>query len=291
MIQSGVPQTRADLDSFRLCSYALQHSIYVIRKASMAYVPPQSERPNTRTSAFSPRQPVDYRTKSELVYLRTRERIVNGVLPPGTHLHLQELAESLGVSTVPVREALRRLESEGLVRNRPHAGATVAALDVEKIEAHFMIRGALEGLAARLAATRVTSVELEHLRMLDNRLRKFAIVEDFADWNNLNIEFYRVLFACSNSSELTAMIDLQRDRSPRFRHFPDVLAQRAKEADEARRELLEALRAGDGELVERIQRETTTRTGHMLCAAMARAASTPSTMEHPHARKGGREGT
>src|SRR5215510_12692957 len=88
-----------------------------------------------------------YSTKSELVYRHVREMIVNGRVRAAEHLYLQDIANQLHVSTNPVREAFRRLESEGLVINRPHIGVTVAALDVERVEVHFMIRAALEGLA------------------------------------------------------------------------------------------------------------------------------------------------
>jgi DNA-binding GntR family transcriptional regulator len=235
---------------------------------------------------------IDYATKGELVYQHLREQIVNEVLPAGAHLHLQDLATSLGVSTVPVREALRRLESEGLVRNRPHAGATVAALDVEKIEVHFMIRGALEGLAVRLAAEHLRPQDLDHFDYLHRRLHQLAQSADFAAWNDVNIEFYRSLFACSHSLELMAMIDLQRDRSPRFRHFPEALRQRASESDESRNALLQALRSRDGVTAEHFHRQNVTRTGSVLCTAMQRVAAAHSPNgKSNRSQKGGQSST
>jgi DNA-binding GntR family transcriptional regulator len=194
--------------------------------------------------------------------------IVNGRFQPGEHLYLQGIAEQLHVSTNPVREALRRLESEGLVVNRPHAGVTVAAVDIEKIEVHFMIRAALEGLAVRLASAHATEADLKRLGEFDRRLQGLAASDDLGGWNEANIAFHRFLFDCSGSPELVAMIDLQRDRSPRFRHFPDVLAQRAREADTPRAELLAAVGAREGETAERLHRAVVTRTGQLLCAAM-----------------------
>jgi DNA-binding GntR family transcriptional regulator len=222
-----------------------------------------------------PSRPLGYSTKSELVYRYLREMIVNGRLQPGEHLYLHEVAEQLQVSTNPVREALRRLESEGLVINRPHAGATVAALDVEKIEVHFMIRAALEGLAVRLACAHATDEALARLEELDRQLRRLAAADDLAGWNEANIAFHRFLFDCSGSPELVGMIDLQRDRSPRFRHFPDVLAQRAREADGPRAERVAAVRARDGERAEGLHRAVVTRTGQLLCAAMRQAHAHP----------------
>ena len=218
-----------------------------------------------------------YSTKVELVYRDLRERIVNGVLLPGERLYLQTLADERGVSTVPVREALRRLESEGLVKNQPHTGATVAALDVEKIEVHFMIRGALEGLAVRLAASHVSPQELARLEEMDRQLRSLAERKDFAAWNEQNIAFYRFLFDCCRSPELVAMIDLQRDRSPRFSHFPDALEERARNAHVQRGQVLAAVASGEAETAERLHRESVAQTGQLLCVAMraARAETQP----------------
>jgi len=221
--------------------------------------------------------PLAYSTKSELVYQHLREMIVNGKFLPGTHLYLGEIAQSLGVSTNPVREAFRRLESEGLIANRPHAGATVSAIDVEKIEVHFEIRGVLEGLAVRLAAAHLTDDELAQLVSWDRRLAEFAATSEFAAWNEANIAFHRFLFGLSRSPELIAMIDLQRDRSPRYRHFPEILAIRARESDQERQTLFVALRERDGEAAERIQRSVTSRVGALLCAAMSRQSDVAGT--------------
>jgi DNA-binding GntR family transcriptional regulator len=209
-----------------------------------------------------------YATKCDLVYDHLRALIVSGQLAAGQRLYLDEIARGLGLSTNPVREALRRLQSEGLVVNRPHQGATVAAIDPAQIEAHFQIRGALEGLAARLAAASLTPGELEYLAALHRELERAAADGDFPAWDSLNLEFYRRVFDGSRSPELIALINVQRDRSPRYRHFPEVLARRAREAGPGRAELLDALRDGDGERAERLQRENVTHLGRMLGAAM-----------------------
>ena len=222
-------------------------------------------------------QTFDYRTKSELVYQHLRRMIVNNQLRAGEHLYLDVIATQFGVSTNPVREALRRLQSEGLVDNRPHAGTIVAAIDIEKIEVHFMIRGALEGLAVRLAASHVSPQELARLEEMDRQLRSLAERKDFAAWNEQNIAFYRFLFDCCRSPELVAMIDLQRDRSPRFSHFPDALEERARNAHVQRGQVLAAVASGEAETAERLHRESVAQTGQLLCVAMraARAETQP----------------
>lgn len=233
-----------------------------------------SRAPSQRSGAPSP---LGYSTKSELVYRYLREQIVNGIRLPGEHLYLQEIATALHVSTVPVREALRLLESEGLITNRPHAGATVSALNHEAIEVHFLIRGALEGLAVRLAAAHLTPDRLERLRGMHDELCSLADSGDHVAWNERNIAFYRTLFEASASADLVAMIDLQRDRSPRYRHFPEVLAQRARSSGACRTALLHALSEHDSVTAEQLQRERVGQSGRELLAAIRR-------QEHAHER-------
>lgn len=222
-------------------------------------------------SPSDPSRPLRYATKSELVYQSLREQIVSGGLLAGERLYLDEISEQFGVSTNPVRDAFRRLEAEGLITNRPHVGATVAAIDEEQIEIHFAIRGALEGLAVRLAINHLTSADLDQLTSLSHQLDQLAENQDFQGWDSCNLAFYRLLFSLARSSELTALINLQRDRSPRYRHFPGVLKQRAQETAESRRALLDALVAGDADAAEQLQRANVTRAGQLLGSAMREA--------------------
>jgi DNA-binding GntR family transcriptional regulator len=214
-----------------------------------------------------------YATKCDLVYEHLRAVIVSGQLPAGQRLYLDEIARGLGLSTNPVREALRRLQSEGLVVNRPHQGAIVASIDPTQLEVHFQIRGVLEGLAARLAPAALKPAEIEQLTALHRELERAAEDGDLPSWDGLNLEFYRRVFDGSRSPELIALTNVQRDRSPRYRHFPGVLARRAREAGSGRAELLDALRAGDGERAERLQRENVARVGRLLGAAIRSASA------------------
>jgi DNA-binding GntR family transcriptional regulator len=242
-------------------------------------------------SMAGPRSPIDpaengspltptlaYATKSELVYQHLRGLIVSGRLAEGSHLYLDEIARRLGLSTNPIREALRRLESEGLVTHRPHQGATVASIDPGKIVLHFQIRAVLEGLAVRLAAAALTEDDLDRLAALDRELDRLAAADDHAGWDGANLAFYRSLFDGARAPELVALIDVQRDRSPRYHHFPDVLARRIPGATEGRKILLAALREEDGEKAERVHRDNVERAGEVLATAML--------TERPSARDG-----
>ncbi len=93
-----------------------------------------------------------HRTMAEAALERLREAIILGELTPGTPLRLEDIAQSLGTSISPVREAVRKLEALGLAEHIPHHGAKVTGLDVEELRELFSVRLALEGLAVRRAA-------------------------------------------------------------------------------------------------------------------------------------------
>ena len=95
---------------------------------------------------------VRHRTMAEAALERLREAIILGEIRPGTHLRLEEVAQQLGMSISPIREAVRQLEALGLAEHVPHHGAKVVRLEVEELRELFSIRLALEGMALRRAA-------------------------------------------------------------------------------------------------------------------------------------------
>ena len=102
---------------------------------------------------------------------RLLEQIEDGALPPGTRLREAELADRLEISRTPIREALKRLELQGLVVHEPHHGAVVAMLDYGQVTELYGLREVLEGTAARLAAQHATEVEIQVLREMVARDR------------------------------------------------------------------------------------------------------------------------
>src|SRR5256886_11598209 len=107
---------------------------------------------------------VRHRTMAEAALERLREAIIMGELTPGTPLRLDELARSLGMSISPIREAVRQLEALGLAKHVPHQGARVLDFDPDELRDLFEVRLALESLAVRRAAGRLTSAEAGEAR-------------------------------------------------------------------------------------------------------------------------------
>ncbi len=147
-----------------------------------------------------------YVSKTDLVAALIRELIITGGLDPGEQLRQRDLAHRFGVSQTPVREAMRRLESEGLLICDTHRGFTVVAPDVGRVEENFQIRAALESLGAALAARNIDAGGLDRLRQLNGRMR--ALADDDPAYAELNREFHFTVYEYARSPLLLSLMRL-----------------------------------------------------------------------------------
>jgi len=185
--------------------------------------------------------------KSQTIYRTLRERILSNELISGTRLVLRQLANQFDTSDIPVREALRMLERDGLVEMVPYRGARVTTLTAREIEETYFIRGHLESIATGLAAERITDAELTVLDGLMVRMRAAVEAQDGPGFSELNQEFHRtIIAACGNGQlrDLTMEIWQRHSGFQRvFRMVPGRLA-----ASQAEHEgIMTALRARDTE--------------------------------------------
>jgi DNA-binding GntR family transcriptional regulator len=148
----------------------------------------------------------DYTSKTDLVAALIRELIITGELATGEQLRQRDLAQRFSVSQTPVREAMRRLESEGLLRSDTHRGFTVVAPDVSRVEENFRIRAALESLGASLAARKVDPAALRRLRELNEQMRSLA--DDDPRYAELNREFHFTVYGYAHSPLLLSLMRL-----------------------------------------------------------------------------------
>jgi DNA-binding GntR family transcriptional regulator len=152
-------------------------------------------------------------TKQERVYRAVRERILSGVYGPGYRVVIDALAGEFGVSALPVREAIRRLEAEGLVIFRPNAGAHVAPADPGLFSEEMTVLAVLEGYATALASTQLGQAEIHQLGALTDQM--VAAIErlDPLSFGRLNQEFHAIIYAhCPNA----ALVDLLQDVARRL---------------------------------------------------------------------------
>ncbi len=198
-----------------------------------------------------------YSSKSDIVCAMLRELIISGELGASEPLRQRELAARFGVSQTPVREALRRLESEGLVINDPHRGATVAASRNGIVQDNSLLRAALEPLGARLAAGAVTEEQLAGLRRLNEAMR--ASLDDHERYGALNREFHFAIYEAAASPMLLSMMRLLWQAMP---EGPKVTRPRTESAAQ-HEELIDALAARDAELAADITRKHILATEHL----------------------------
>ncbi|MHB8395234.1 MAG: GntR family transcriptional regulator [Candidatus Dormibacteria bacterium] len=185
-----------------------------------------------------------YSTKAELVYRHLRENIISGRLPPGQRLVVDQFASELGISKVPVREAVLRLAGEGWIELKPHVGPVVPELLVEEIEETAVIRAALESTAIRYAVEHRTSEYLAALEALVGTMD--GATRDLSqEYALLNREYHVLAISTCPIARLRAMCEEMMERTIRYRTAWRVPSY-SKAARHEHRQILHAIADGDG---------------------------------------------
>jgi DNA-binding GntR family transcriptional regulator len=186
-----------------------------------------------------------YKPLREIVFESLREAIISGVLEPGERLMEIQLAEEMGVSRTPVREAIRKLELEGFVVMIPRKGAYVAGVSHKDVADVFEIRSALEGLAAGLAAERITEEEIEQMeRLLLYRQGEAITLDDIVE---ADTGFHALVYKASRNDRLIQILENLRENIQRFRATSLAVPGRLKDAIDEHRGIVEALARHDVE--------------------------------------------
>jgi DNA-binding GntR family transcriptional regulator len=150
-------------------------------------------------------------TKQERVYQLIRERILSGAYGPGYRVVIDALAEEFEVSGLPVREAIRRLEAEGLVIYRPNAGANVAPADPSLFEEEMSVLAVLEGYGTALAAPRLGDAQILRLTEINNEMTAAMGQLDSLRFGRLNQEFHGLIYeSCPNAALVGMLRDVAR---------------------------------------------------------------------------------
>lgn len=183
-----------------------------------------------------------HRTASSAVTEALRQAIISGVLPAGLPLRQDVLAADFGVSRMPIRESIRRLESEGLVDFVPHQGAVVATLQPEEVLEIAQMRLALESVALERSFARMRPADLDEaeevLVLLDR-------AESLAERNRLNRRFHAALYGLSPEMRLFRHIDMLHDAYERFMLMEHSRLDRRVRSQDEHRTLLAACRRAD----------------------------------------------
>jgi DNA-binding GntR family transcriptional regulator len=198
-------------------------------------------------------------TAQEHAYAYLRERILSGQYAGGTRVDVNEIAAAVGASRMPVREALRQLDAEGLVTIRPNRGAVVTALTPDDVLDVFEMRAALEALAVRVALPRLDENALADLAQIADRMDRSR--GHGAAWLRHHDDFHAAICAMSGRARLIEQTArLRRHVEPYLRVHVGVYDPPEMLGSE-HRELLAALRAGDPARAEAAMREHVERGG------------------------------
>ncbi|TCU19952.1 GntR family transcriptional regulator [Rhizobium sullae] len=187
------------------------------------------------------------KTLRELALDKVREAIDSGHFKPGDRLVERDLCAQLGVSRTIVREVLRHLESEGLVANLPNKGPIVALLDADEARQIYEIRGALEGMAARLCAERRDPAIVEALEAALNDIRQCYSKKDMPGVLASTSTFYQVLFSKVDRRVAWGIVNLLTVRINHLRSMTIKTDNRNIEGPAQMERIIEAIRRGDGE--------------------------------------------
>ncbi len=187
---------------------------------------------------------------SERVYEELEENILNGSLAPGDALPEIPLAEEFGVSRTPVREAIRNLELEGLVRSIPNRGTLVVGISAKDIDDIYAIRGYVEGLAARWAAEHVTAEQLGQMQNVVALQEFYAGRGDFVQVWQLDTRFHQLLYQASGSHVLRQTLSNLHRYIQRVRELSIKKPGRAGPSVREHRSVLEAIEKRNGKEAE-----------------------------------------
>ena len=211
-----------------------------------------------------------YRTLTDTVTSQLRDLIIAGEIPPGTALRLRSLATRLGVSVMPVREALRVLEAERLVVVSPHRGATVLQISANEVEEIYAMRAGLERLAAKRAMERILPQEVLSLSHQFEVMAEAAKADELDRFSLEDRKFHRMLYVVAGrDSLLTKILELTRSGSRAVMLAYGVWRPLVLGLD-AHRPIMEAIETGDPDRVAQLTYEHVSEGGARIHAAVAR---------------------
>ena len=195
-------------------------------------------------------------TKQQYAYTALRDAIIRCELAPGERIVIDDLARRFDVSIIPVREALRMLETEGLIVSVAHTGTTVAPISRQSIVEVFALLEGLETVSARAAAAQPAAADLARLDVLLGRMDRALGANRPGAWAELNTEFHLAIGALSGMPMVRQMLGRALDHWDRLRRyfFAGVLTHRAGGAQREHHQIVAQLRAGDADGVERTMR-------------------------------------
>lgn len=199
------------------------------------------------------------RTLADVAFAALREAIVSGEIPPGSPIRLQEYVDRLSMSTVPIREALRFLEQNGLIERRPHRGVVVAEMSATDLQDTYEIRLDLESMAVRRATEHITADDrLALLRLVDEY--EAALRADDGSAPDVHTKLHMTIYDYAGSRLLRLLLPILWDNSERYRRLQLSVRGTIEQRVEEHRLLVEACCSRDPDQAEKELRAHLSRT-------------------------------
>lgn len=202
-----------------------------------------------------------YVSKSEIVYKTLKKAIIFGELQPGERVKVENIKQFLGVSSSPVREALKSLEAEGLLTNIPCVGSVVSELRSEDIKELYLIRANLEGLAAELATPFIGKESINHLQEFLDKMEKCVQSNKYQEYSVLDKKFHRFIYEFSSCKKLQNMIYDLWDITQRFKIIFRLVPKRLSESCKEHKAIVEAIAQGKAKIAGRLVKEQQLKAG------------------------------
>ena len=203
---------------------------------------------------------------SEDIAESIKTAIIKGKFKPGEKIPEGELAESMGISRTPLREAFRKLANEGFIQIIPRKGAVVADIDADEAINLYEIKSTLEGLAARLAARNMKPKDIDKLEKINNELKELIDKNDLESFYKVHTKFHEGFVKLCGNKRLIQMISNLNDHFNRFGIISLTLPGQFEQAIRQHAEIIEGFNSGDQNLVE-VRVRTNVMTGGRVLVA------------------------
>ena len=213
--------------------------------------------------SFNSNQAIPRQTLTTAVADRLRGKILRGEFREGEQLRQHAIAEEFAVSRIPLREAFRQLEAEGLIKIIDHRGAVVSALSPDEIEELFEIRAAIEGVTLRQAVPRLTEDDLARAeKSLEAYEKALHGESDFDVWGELHWRFHSTLYAAANRTRSLSLIQTINNNADRYIRLHILFSRDAhRHAKDEHRAILELCRRRDAEAASELLEHHITKAG------------------------------
>lgn len=208
--------------------------------------------------------PLQRPTLAQMTLQAVRERILGGTYAEGDPLRQDAIAEELGVSRIPVREALRQLEAEGLVSFHPHRGAVVSSLSLDEIEEVFSLRAMVEGSLLRTAVSALDDDDLARADELLARYDQALAAHEVASYGELNWQFHSTLYAPADRPITMGIVQRLHQQADRYLRMQLALTHGEDRASQEHRGILEAAASGDADHATLLLKRHIAGAGRML---------------------------